>query len=1325
MRLLLIFVLILDFLNHGFNLDGIEAQETEEAESVSPCALALAPEGCSTTDKCSAAKPFGTPHSNQPKSPRGQANQQSSSWSWDWTEDQPRRGRGAKKNSNTSAWTRSASARARANKGKGKAKGRGSQADLPSPFAQPTAPWPTNETSHNFPPPFPQQHPGPAQVHQPSDGYDAELVLAVKEQYPDISKAPLRIQHAVAKAERTTPKQLQTGLHKTSHAVGGAAKELKNLKDAKIKHRERWLKHLHDSVQSWESQTLEDLNKKAAGHDDADQEAAEQEEQTQVDAEVTTMVQQVQQLLQACAKAAIKEEVMEVSDAEEALATPAPKRPRSMEPFGGGGASATTPAQDALDLRPDAYHLEPGSFGAAWSVGVPPSFTTSLTACHSAIWDPSIFFVDTFAALGNAMILRGELILTANPSSWASASTPALSEHKTILSKGSKKATSLSVRFSNVIEYVDPMGETGFDEMSLMARQASAQTSPSTPTVDSDFEVHPPSSPTSFDGDRLWTSVQVFDMHRNHARGRVQIQPPEATFAEMRRLLGFGHHEVAEIFQITPSPGDLSFAHISPMLILCHDDLYHGDDRKAVLIDLELHGETSESIVETDRYTTFLPAFVHRDLLLRIAGVAAFCTLQADRCLVWHKGELEEQDIATGDYLEEVLDQVEINTSINNLVALFGDEQSTLQTSFRAIPDFLATSPPEMPFELDKCSFTEEFLQAIRVREQAQEFAQDAPPVLPDIRTQPLFVQQLHEAALSSASPPQAGESFGRIESWYIDQQRHRRCHHTRIVELGPDFRTWEQQLRLEWIDHIDTNMPVEFFIVQPTPEDADPTTLSQVLLVQRADDQQRTIVLSIYDAAYDNGQAHSHAVVVPHRVDLRASIEIADFVEHCPPIAPANDCQLWYGSLLIPAHQQIIVRHGFALRLTVRRPLEIDVRALQSLPTEEQRRILSQALLDAEQFPPATTTSTDELWQPDWVNDLETAFHQVAHADLRNEGSFAFVMTWYLNGHSGTRNASPRRVRIGASINTWEQVLQEAWRDRVDPQRPLFFHFVDPRPPGSGAERFAGHILLVQQPISNYAAILLSTLYPPDVREETQHLAVYTLNRLHANSAIALSLLPTGLQDRNVIVRRGNQIFPLEGAPRVGDGDCIVVEVLPIAAHDDGQDDSSWLQTEFSKTFTQVPSFLKSASFDHQLKLDGYVEPPCLPTVSISGTDTPDTHMVYLPEGLFGMREAFSLNAATAHEEQGPVATVDTWFLSGARPYVTEQSRALELDQDIVDWEPRLRNLWRDTIGPLETCFNLPEYVLPDIARCVLADTPGTHRTIWRSHLALGLNSL
>ena len=86
--------------------------------------------------------------------------------------------------------------------------------------------------------------------------------------------------------------------------------------------------------------------------------------------------------------------------------------------------------------------------------------------------------------------------------------------------------------------------------------------------------------------------------------------------------------------------------------------LHYGDDRKAVLIDLELHGGRLVSRSSRhDRYTTFLPAFVHRALLLRIADVAAFCTLQADRCLVWHKGELVPQQsrallqLHHGDYI--------------------------------------------------------------------------------------------------------------------------------------------------------------------------------------------------------------------------------------------------------------------------------------------------------------------------------------------------------------------------------------------------------------------------------------------------------------------------------------------------------------------------------------------------------------------------------------------------------------------------------------------------------------------------------------------------
>ena len=298
---------------------------------------------------------YGTPHSNEPKSPRAYASSSHSDWSWDWPSDAQPRGRGAKQRGQK-PWTRSASARARAAKGKSK----GQQADTSSPFAQTSSsPWPTTEQTTNSTTPFPLQQPlTPSATALIPDNSDAELIQAVKLEYPDLTKAPLSIQTAVAKAEkRTTPKQLASGLHKTSSAVSNASKELKALRDAKSKHRERWLKHLHDSVRSWEQQlklyteqqanyngliqkarqdlgaarqTLEDLNKKA--EDDSDQDVIP-DDPTTGDAEAQALVQQVQTVLQACTRAACKEETMEISDDE--TAEPLNKRPRSVEPFGG------------------------------------------------------------------------------------------------------------------------------------------------------------------------------------------------------------------------------------------------------------------------------------------------------------------------------------------------------------------------------------------------------------------------------------------------------------------------------------------------------------------------------------------------------------------------------------------------------------------------------------------------------------------------------------------------------------------------------------------------------------------------------------------------------------------------------------------------------------------------------------------------------------------------------------------------------------------------------------------------------------------------------
>ena len=71
-------------------------------------------------------------------------------------------------------------------------------------------------------------------------------------------------------------------------------------------------------------------------------------------------------------------------------------------------------------------------------------------------------------------------------------------------------------------------------------------------------------------------SNRVDDLRSNHARGRVQVRPPEVAFSEIRRLLGYTHHEVAKIFDILPPPSDLDAVHVLPVLLIRHGELNFG-----------------------------------------------------------------------------------------------------------------------------------------------------------------------------------------------------------------------------------------------------------------------------------------------------------------------------------------------------------------------------------------------------------------------------------------------------------------------------------------------------------------------------------------------------------------------------------------------------------------------------------------------------------------------------------------------------------------------------------------------------------------------------
>ena len=304
----------------------------------------------------------GVPHSNEPKSPRTYQGTADYNAGWDWSETGQKQSRKGRKNQR---W-RSESAK-RGGKGKGKGY-KGQDAMTPSPFAQPAPPaippWPSPETSSAQ-----QQAPVVPAAHS---AHHAELLSAVRKHYPDLSQAPKDIQKAVDKSEKATTKVLTTDLNKASKQVGKAARQLSTVRDARALHRQNWLKHLRDSVASWQKQLqlfkdqqkeyadqltkakqelnsarrhLQHLNKQAAEigaptSTEAGETAANHAELDSCpnfEAEAQALVLQVQESLQESIAAVSADKAVELmSEDEEDETDRKNKRPRSMEPFAGG-----------------------------------------------------------------------------------------------------------------------------------------------------------------------------------------------------------------------------------------------------------------------------------------------------------------------------------------------------------------------------------------------------------------------------------------------------------------------------------------------------------------------------------------------------------------------------------------------------------------------------------------------------------------------------------------------------------------------------------------------------------------------------------------------------------------------------------------------------------------------------------------------------------------------------------------------------------------------------------------------------------------------------
>ena len=276
----------------------------------------------------------------------------------------------------------------RAGKGKGKkSKGKGQHKDggqdVASPFQMPQPKtleaWQQLDTTGFMPSSVPSG--SPFQVTSAEGGGLQEMAAALRRAYPDPTKTPEDVQGLLDKADKEVSRLGLKNLHQAAKHLDRTKKQLKDVTDQKRSHRSTWLKHLTEGIEMWEKQLdayrrhqalLADLANKARSEitstsrviqvlssagtgsttplppmPDATEtiEAADE----QVDQEEEALRSKLQTVLKACADSlgvlaetpAKEIEIKSDTEHEEGTEGVKPsKRPRSLEPFGGGARSS-------------------------------------------------------------------------------------------------------------------------------------------------------------------------------------------------------------------------------------------------------------------------------------------------------------------------------------------------------------------------------------------------------------------------------------------------------------------------------------------------------------------------------------------------------------------------------------------------------------------------------------------------------------------------------------------------------------------------------------------------------------------------------------------------------------------------------------------------------------------------------------------------------------------------------------------------------------------------------------------------------------------------
>eukprot|EP00435_Cladocopium_sp_Y103_P031829 s854_g8.t1 len=650
-------------------------------------------------------------------------------------------------------------------------------------------------------------------------------------------------------------------------------------------------------------------------------------------------------------------------------------------------------------------------------------------------------------------------------------------------------------------------------------------------------------------------------------------------------------YEVVVTLPDLPEATSAAIVHLTP-------DLPPGHLMCLVLFDIAFHGHKSERHYKVgpaiDRQVIPTPRRATRHNILVLAQVDQYCDMEGGRCLVhlnhnrWPDYDDSVRIISPGDYIkisvppsdnyicaterlvrlvqegnshQEILDNVMVDEITGgyspdmldqdavralrsiNVRDEEDDTTQALQLSLSPVKHSgLQSADSIVPA---RCSFTDEFIEAVPVARQAADNEVD---VADDDETVPsIFVQELDELWHSAAEHGHIqSDQRVRVESWFTDHMRHTRCHNSRITQLSADANAWERQLLETWNDRVSAGAETEFAIVYPPTEDIAVNVIAQVVIVQRPQLDHRSLVITVYDSP------HTFALVLYERIGLEYVLEDLRLTHDCPPIRPQNECTLWFGSYPIRDGQLVHLRHGNALRLYIRRGIPVDLSALHLMSDSRLRQVLQDAIwgelyirpphpvppgesssLRASSFVSQSIsaiaeTNIEETYsdsRPQWIQDLNAVFERHSFTERADEGPVMYVLVWYLHGLSRERSGNPQTVRLGRILFEWRTELVFAWREHIERGVPIDFHVVRPEPPSQPWQFISAHVILSQSLQSEQTALIISTIIPGIEANSIQHIACVLPRHITSNDVHSVGVAAP-LRARAFTVSRGNRLI-------------------------------------------------------------------------------------------------------------------------------------------------------------------------------------------------------